>query len=139
MPATAVIICEETGRWGAALRRENVASLRETRSIEECWRELAQFPAAFVVLEIQAGNAERMFKRIVTLERDFPHAAAAAVLLEMLSSLEPWLREYGFAAVVTSLLEASDLASIVRRHLARFETGAAEATGRVMAELPWEP
>ena len=61
----------------------------------------------------------------------------AAALPRELASFAPWLREFGAATVVFSLLEAGDIASLIRRHVARFETGAADVTARVLAELPW--
>ena len=67
-----LIVCEQTGVWAIALRRElsnhkdapSCSYLDETRSIEECWQRLAEAPASFLVVELTPVNIERLLKRI---------------------------------------------------------------------------
>ena len=58
-----LIVCEPSGRWAVALRRELGPSARvfETRSVAECWERLARSPGSFVVVEATAGNLEPLF------------------------------------------------------------------------------
>lgn len=54
-----LIVCERTGRWAVALRRELAGSgvrVHESRSIAECWQGLAESPAGFAVVELTGGN-----------------------------------------------------------------------------------
>jgi transcriptional regulator with GAF, ATPase, and Fis domain len=56
-----LIVCERTGRWAVALRRELAeAGVRvwETRTLADCWTELAESPASFLVLELGADVAD---------------------------------------------------------------------------------
>ena len=66
-----LIVCERTGRWAVALRRELAdAGVRvwETRTLADCWNELAESPASFVVLEL-GGDVAGLLR---------PHGAPAA-------------------------------------------------------------
>ena len=80
--AAGLIVCEATGSWSAALRRELAETgvhLRECRRLAEAWQALAQTPAAFVIAEADPENLEELLRRMAWFSRDFPHARIAVV------------------------------------------------------------
>ena len=76
-----LIVCERTGRWAVALRRELAdAGVRvwETRTLAGCREELEQSPASFVALEL-TGDLLALLRFMVRQSHDFPAARLAAV------------------------------------------------------------
>ena len=72
-----------------ALRRELAeAGVRvwETRTLADCWSELAESPASFVVLEL-GGNVAGLLGRMARLPREFPAARLAVVADRSLARL----------------------------------------------------
>ena len=81
MPPARLIVCERTGRWAVALRRELAdAGVRvwETRTLADCWSELAESPASFVVLELR-GDVAGLLALLARQPREFPLARVAVV------------------------------------------------------------
>ncbi len=79
--AARLIVCERTGRWAVALRRELAATgvrVWETRTLAGCREELEQSPASFVALEV-AGDLTGLLRFMVQQSRDFSAARLAAV------------------------------------------------------------
>lgn len=134
-----LIVCEQTGRWAVALRRQLPESLRarETRSVPACWEMLAEGPAGFVVLELTAGNVDAVLARMARLERDFPLARAAVVAARSMASYRWLLREAGAVDFVTSPRRLAPLADVACRHLDQAPRGPQSATERIWSELPW--
>jgi hypothetical protein len=134
-----MIVCEQTGRWALALRRELPIDNRlcETRSIPDCWRTLAQNPTAFVVAEFTQSNADALLDRLVWLERDFPLARMAVVADRSYRLCENLVREAGAVHFVTSPREANVLAAVALRHLRAAPRPELAVADRVWNELPW--
>jgi DNA-binding LytR/AlgR family response regulator len=134
------IVSERKGTWAAALRREPEASgtrIHQTRSLAEFWEMLQGAPASFVVAELTAANAEALVDRLARLPREHPLARVAVVAERSLAPYEPWVREAGAVAFLTSPRGLAPLAAMARRHLQQApapERGLAE---QIWAGLPW--
>lgn len=134
-----LIVCERSGRWAIALRRELAgAGVRvwETRQWVDCWDELAASPASFVVAEFDP-RAEELLERLVRLPRDFPAARVAAVTDRRWSEYDALVREAGAVDFVDSPRKAGRLARLACRHLADAPTPSRSLIERIWDGLPW--
>ncbi|NUQ63702.1 MAG: hypothetical protein HUU20_14590 [Pirellulales bacterium] len=138
--ASRLIVCERTGGWAVALRRETpLKPLRvyETRSLVDCWQMLARFPSSFVVAELERGNVDSLLDRLCGLERQYPRARVAVVAEPSLADYEWLLREAGAVHFLTSRRGAGRLALVARRHLAQAPEPRRSIADRIWAGLPW--
>jgi hypothetical protein len=135
-----LIVCEQTGRWAVALRRElgEAVAVRETRNLSECWDSLSQCPAGFVVVEATAGNLDTLLRRLGRLERDFPLARVAAVAPRNLAEYEWLLREAGAIAFAASPRRLGPLADLIRNHLVKAPRPPQGVVRQIWASLPWQ-
>lgn len=136
---TRLIICESTGRWAVALRRELAGrrEVYETRSVAECFEALAKAPASFAIVELSRGNAEALAARVADLERDFPLARLAVVASGELADYQWLMREAGAVCFVTSPRRLAPLAEAACRHLDQAPTPQQTLVERIWDELPW--
>jgi hypothetical protein len=135
-----LIVSERTGRWAVALRRELAAAgvrVWETRSLADCWEELAASPASFVVVEVDR-NLVALLDHVARLPQTFPAARAAVVSQRSLADCEWLLREAGAVHYVCSPREVAPLARIACRHLAQGPSPPQSLTEQIWASLPWE-
>jgi DNA-binding NarL/FixJ family response regulator len=139
-----IVIYEATGDWAVALRRElsPPVVVLETRSADEMFRELSQFPAAVAAVEITESRAESAIASVAKVSRQFPRAAVVALADRGLSRFESIVREAGAAHVVYSTRQAREIAAIAQQHLAggdqndfNAEDGSFEQ--QILARLPW--
>jgi hypothetical protein len=138
--AARLIVCERSGRWAVALRRELAAGevrVYETRSLADCWAMLAQSPASFLILEFTAGSGAALLPRIARLGRDFPLARVAVVADRSLADSEWLMREAGAVHFVCSPRQSGPLACLARRHLAQAPPPPRSLTEQIWAGLPW--
>ena len=152
-----LVVCEQTGRWAAALRRElsshgklpEECPIEETRSMAECWKRLEEAPAGFVVVELNPNNLQRLLVRMGYMEWRFPLARVAVVARadafdeERLSRHERLFRQAGAVFFGTSLRSeeprgARDLADVVCRHLQQSPQRDRTIIGDIRARLPWK-
>ncbi len=134
-----LIVCERTGRWAVALRRELAeAGVRvwETRTLDGCWSELAQSPTSFLVVEL-GGNVAGLLGRMTRLPREFPAARLAVVADHALAGYEGLMREAGAVHFVSSPRQTGPLAQLACRHLAQVPPPPQSLTERIWANLPW--
>jgi len=134
------IVCERTGRWALALRREPAAArwrIWETRTLEECWEMLAASPASFVVAEMTRPGAGAVLHRLAWLERDFPQVRVAVVAERALAPWEELMREAGAVWFCTSPREVYPLAQIARRHFSAAPKRRQTVVEQIWASLPW--
>jgi ActR/RegA family two-component response regulator len=134
-----LIVCERTDRWAIALRRELTdAGVRvwETRTLFDCWNELAQSPASFVVLELGA-DVDGLLHRIARLSREYPMARAAVTADRSLAAYEWLMREAGAIHFVCSPRRVGLLARLACRHLAEAPQPQQDFAERIWANLPW--
>ncbi len=134
-----LIVCERTGRWAVALRRELAeAGIRvwETRTPDDCWQELAESPASFVVLELH-GKIPALLRHIARLPREFPQARLAMVADRSMAGYQSIAREAGAVYFVCSPRRTETLAQLACRHLAQVPPPPQNLTERIWASLPW--
>lgn len=135
-----LIVCERTGRWAMALRRELAGTdirPRETRSLADAWDALTRSPSSFIVVELSAGNAPELLRRLERLGHDYPLARAAVVSHRRLAPFETLLREAGAVHYVCSPRRLPALADVLARHLAQAPAPPRGWAERVWAGLPW--
>jgi len=121
------------------LRRELAASgvrVWETRSLSDCWDELAKSRASFLVLEL-GGNATELLQRLAELPRAFPAARAAVVADRSMANREWLLREAGAVHFLASPRRAGTLARMIQRHLDQAPAPTLGPAERIWSELPW--
>jgi len=134
-----LIVCERTGRWAIALRRELAevgVRVWETRSVDDCWHELARSPASFVVLELR-GKIPALLQRIVRLSREFPLARVAVAAERSMADYQWIAREAGAVHFLSSPRRATMLAQMACRHLAQVPPPSQNLTERIWSSLPW--
>lgn len=135
-----LIVCESTGAWAVALRRELASAgfrVHETRSVAQCWELLGRSPASFLVVELTRGSAEALLARLAGLERDYPHARVAVVAARPLQDCEWAIREAGVVHFTTSPRQLAPLAHLAQRHLEMAPKPSRSLTERIWASLPW--
>lgn len=134
-----LIVCERTGRWAVALRRELAdAGVRvwETRTLADCWNELVESPASFVVLEL-GGDVAELLRRIARQPSEFPMARLAVVADRSLAAYQWLMREAGAVHFVCSPRRVGPLAQLACRHLLQVPPPQQSLTERIWASLPW--
>ena len=135
-----LIVCERTGAWAVALRRELAAAgvhVHETRSVAECWEVLARCPAGFLVVELTPAAVDPLLARMASLEREFPLARVAVVTERRFRDCQWPLREAGAVDFVVSPRELAPLARAIVRHLEQAPEPPRSLTERIWAGLPW--
>jgi hypothetical protein len=140
MALARIVVCEKTGRWAVALRRELAAPpvrVYETRSLAECRSELEQSPASFMALEVSDANAVQLGEWIERANREFPLARFV-----VLGSREarPWewqMREAGAIAAAFSSRQLGPIARLARRRLASVPEEELSFRDQVERRLPW--
>ncbi|GAG23611.1 unnamed protein product, partial [marine sediment metagenome] len=116
--APRLIVCERRGRWALGLRRELADTrlrVHETRSIAECWDQLAAAPSSFVVAELTGSTAEALLERLGRLRRDFPLARVAVVSDRCAADYEWLIREAGAVHFTCSPRRVGPLARLAAR------------------------
>jgi len=134
-----LVVCEQTGRWAVALRRELAGRFRvhETRSVAQCWAALGEAPASFLIVALSGSNVELLLERMVWLERDFPLARVAVVAGDQLADYEWLVREAGAIYFARSPRRLGPLAELARRHLEQAPRPRRSFSQQIWAGLPW--
>lgn len=137
--AAKLIVCERTGRWAVALRRELAdVGIRvwETRTLADCRDELLNSPASFAVVELGA-NTGRLLHFLARQSHQFP-AARLAVVADRSQADHEWLmREVGAVHFLCSPRQVALLARLACRHLAQVPPPQQNFADRIWASLPW--
>lgn len=134
-----LIVCERSGRWAVALRRELADAgvrISETRTLADCWSELVESPASFVVLEL-GGDVAGLLGRMASQPRDFPRARLAVVADRSLAGYQWLMREAGAVHFLCSSRQVGSLAQLACRHLAQVPPPLQSLTERIWTSLPW--
>lgn len=139
-----LIVCERSGEWAVALRTAVAKSpgdrrILETRSLGQCWDELARRPSSFVVVELATAEADALLERLARIERRFPLAGVAVVADRTLADYEPLVREAGAVHFVDSPRQAESLARLACNHLERAASPRRSVRETILAGLPWAP
>ncbi len=134
-----LIVSERTGCWAVALRRELAhggVRVWETRSLADCWDELANSPASFLIVELGRDLAP-LLHRLLTLPRTFPAARVAVVSQRSSAPYEWLLREAGSVHYVCSPRDVAPLARMACRHLSQAPSPPQSLAERIWTALPW--
>lgn len=137
--AAKLIVCERTGRWAVALRRELAeAGVRvwEMRTLADCRDELVESPASFAVIELGA-NVGGLLRLLARQPRQFPAARLAVVANRSQADHEWLMREAGAVHFVCSLRQVAVLARLACRHLAEVPPPQQSLAERIWMSLPW--
>lgn len=137
--AARLIVCERDGRWAVALRRELSGSgvrVWETRTADDCRRELTASPNSFVLLQM-ARNPIDTLRMLELFSREYPTAGFAVAGKRSQAAFEWPAREAGAAHFLCSLRRVGILSRMACRHLAQVPPPQRSMTERIWASLPW--
>ena len=137
--AAKVIVCERSGRWAVALRRELAeAGVRvwETRTLADCRDELVENPASFAIVEL-ASNLAGLLRLLASQRRRFPAARLAVVADRSQADYQWLLREAGAVHFLCSPRQVGLLARLACRHLAQAPPPQQTLAERIWSALPW--
>jgi hypothetical protein len=137
--AAKLIVCERTGLWSVAIRRELAdAGIRvwETRTLADCCSELAEHPASFAVVEL-GTNALGVLRLLASQPRRFPAARLAVVTDRSRADYERLAREAGAVHFISSPRQTGLLARLACRHLAQVPPPQHTLAERIWTSLPW--
>jgi hypothetical protein len=140
MAVARFLICERSGRWAVALRgvgQPGDPRVWETRSPEDCWRELEASPHSIVAVEATIANVESLVRWMKRVESGFPRAHVIVLAQRGLESGQWLLREAGARHVVFSPRDLRGVARMVRRHLAAMPADDDSTRQRIWRQLPW--
>jgi hypothetical protein len=122
MPQTILIVMERSGSWAVALRRwlkDSTVRVIETRSLEEFWQRLVEYPAALAAWELNDTNIRAIVGALVRSQREFPRAAAVVLAERSLAACAELMREAGAIHFVDSPRAISVVAEMARRLASR--------------------
>lgn len=143
MPAC-VIVCEKTGSWAAAIRREpgnRGLLIRETRSLADCWVEVAVSPESLVAVEATRANLATLVSGLLQLSRQHPHARAVVLAARSMRRCEWIVREASAAHVLFSTRQIGILVRLAHRHLTERQRASSQLDEDLRAlifkRLPW--
>lgn len=141
-PATAaqLVVCEKTGKWASALRRELgrqfADRLFETRLLEHCIDQLTAFPRSVVALEQTWNNYDSVFSLLDRIAWSFPMARAIVLDTTRDLQLSRMDQVAGAIHVTTSRLNLRHAARLIGRHLDRFQSKSSQFE-EMLRRLPW--
>ena len=134
------IICEKTGTWAAALRwaaGPDGLRIYETRSLEHCREELAQFPCSFLSLEATVLNLESVVELLDEVRQSFVEARAMVLAQPDLSFAQDILREAGAVDMVFSPRRLDLTVRQAQKHLAAVAQPQLGLRETIWSRLPW--
>ena len=108
-----LVVCERTGRWAVALRRELAGvGLRvwESRSMADSGTLLGESPASFVVLELSVSKIEETLDFIRNWQAEFPLFRFAMVADRDLATYKWFMHEAGAVDFICSVRRIGALA-----------------------------
>jgi hypothetical protein len=141
MATARLLVCEKTGRWAAALRREVAGSaLRvvESRSLAECRREVERSPASFVLVELTGANVVKIVEWIESVLREFPELRIAVLGHREAREHEAQVREAGAIYVAFSPRRLGPVVRMARRRLALAPQEELTFREKLWKRLPWK-
>jgi hypothetical protein len=144
MGSGVVIVCERTGRWAAALRRDAAGAPRiletrilETRTLDDCRAELRLHPQALVVCEVTENNLPRVLRLLVELQATSPATRAMIVGARTLERHEALLREAGAVHALFSPRSMRAAGDMLRRQAAGASSEPESLETLAWSRLPW--
>ncbi len=135
-----LVVCERSGEWATALRRQipsGEASLRQVRSSDDAWQVFSEFPASFFVWELVGERLGDQLTRLVELRRRFPRTQVAVIASREMIEMEWSIREAGALHVSFSIRNLNPLVRLARRHLRLVDSCDPNLRQQILSELPW--
>ncbi len=135
-----LVVCERSGEWATALRRQipsGEASLRQVRSADGAWQVFSEFPASLFVWEFVGERLNEQLTRLQALRRRFPRTQVVVVASRELIEWEWSIREAGALHVTYSIGDLDPLVRLARRHLRRVDSCDPGMRQHILSELPW--
>lgn len=140
MPTSQLIICEKTGKWAAALRRQlakpTADRLFETRLIEDCEQQLVAKPCSIAAIEQTWNNYDSVLALLSRITRGVPLARAIILDETRDTGLSRLDQLSGAIHVTSSRLRLRHAARLVMRHLAKFPARSSLRED-LIGWLPW--
>ena len=136
---TGIILCERTGRWARALRRELGdfdVSITETRGMSDCRQELTAAPASVVAIEASDASLNALLAFLIGQPQEFPQACVIALADGDQQHRQWLLRGAGAVHFVRSPRDMAPVVEIARRHLAPF-LPQPSLVERILTEIDW--
>ena len=137
--AAKLIVCERTGRWAVALRRELAergrAGLGDAHA-GRLPRRTGREPR-LVRRDRAGGERQRAASPVGRQPRQFPAARLAVVADRSQAGYEWLMREAGAVHFLCSPREVAVLARLACRHLAEVPPAQQSLAERIWASLPW--
>jgi hypothetical protein len=142
MLAARLLVCEQSGDWAVALRRElqragAEARVFETRTLAELLDELAASPHSFAVVELRLPIAKRLLEWLLAVEREYPGVAVAVVGDRLLAEYRGVFREAGAVEFVVSPRRLAPLVRMAQRQLALAPREVLNWQEEIWSRLPW--
>lgn len=135
-----VVVCEQTGRWAVALRRDANGSDRrlvETRTLEDCRLELHRHPRALAVCEATEHNLPRVLRFLVELQATAPGTRVMVVGARPIERHEALLREAGAVHAVFSPRRLRAAGDVLRRAAQNEPAEFQSLEELAWSRLPW--
>jgi len=134
------IVCERTGAWASAIRRQLPEGfrLREVRSLAECVVELREASGSLLGLELTPQNIEAVLELVAGLGRRFPRARALVLADPQLAGYRALSAEAGAIWFTCSPRELQGLRATASKHWSRLPEGRESFAAQVWNELPWD-
>jgi len=154
-PTARLIVCERTGQWASALRRDlsdhslrshslrihglRIHGLRihETRNLDDAWNELRDASASLVIVEATRPRLAVVVTWLLRLGKVYPQAKAIVVGGADLVPAEWVLREAGAPLVHGSLRDPANVLRVALRHLAGCRLADRTWREQWFDRLPW--
>lgn len=133
-----IVMLAASPKWEAAWRRTDAsAPIVNVSTLEDCRRELAASPDSIFAIDCAACAGEELAALLANRRSADLGGLAIVVGDASLESLRWSLMECGADWVVTSERQLPVMASLVRRHLARWSPRDLGLRERIWLTLPW--
>lgn len=136
----ALVVCEQHDAWSSILRtaakRLDIA-MRRCDSLAACAQHVAEAPASLVLMQLDDRTMLEGLRLLVALTDLFPASRFVVAVPPGSPELKASASAAGAAHVVSSFLEAADVAEIARRHFAALPEPQMTPAERIWSSLPW--
>jgi hypothetical protein len=135
-----LVVCERTGRWAVALRREMAETgirVWETRTLDDCGLFLAESPASFALLELNPQKIQELLDFIRAWRMEYSSFRLAVAAERDLASYKWLMLEAGAVEFIYSTRQIGNLARTACRHLALVPSMPQSLSERIWSNLPW--
>ena len=140
MAGAKFFVCERTGDWALAWRRELATAglaVSEVRSLENLNEALAAFPYSVAAVATQVATNEALVRWLWESHERWPHARFGLLAAPSQRIFEMAWREAGAMFVACGSLEIAAAVPLVAGHVRRAPQPEQTLAERIAGELPW--